>query len=239
MYGGYDYIGMLELFADRVKQLTEKVRAEWAKITVPREPITPDMCYPNDYDKSIVDEVVAIRKTVFRPEYQSADRQLVYVTGGNGAKGNPHGRACFCKNLYTGKESRFERYEVEGVVKPEHLPRMGKGTACSYPKADTSRKTSTAKGGTIMSRTNAGYTITDSIFIGKAEFVIGHNPSFPAPYVTWECKDGNNYFWGHYLSERKAAEKDLLDRAQTELRLQEQQKPPQTENKDKGKERDR
>ena len=47
-----------------------------------------------------------------------------------------------------------------------------------------------------MSRTNAGYTITDSIFIGKAEFVIGHNPSFSTPYVTWECKDGDNYFWG-------------------------------------------
>ena len=123
---GNDYIGMLELFADRVKQLTEKVRAEWAKITVPREPITPDMCYPNDYDKSIVDEVVAIRKTVFRPEYQSADRQLVYVTGGNGAKGNPHGRAGFCKNLYTGEELRYERYEVEGVVKPECMPEWAK-----------------------------------------------------------------------------------------------------------------
>ena len=68
---GNDYIGMLELFADRVKQLTEKVRAERAKITVPREPITPDMCYPNDYDKSIVDEVVAIRKTVFRPNIRA------------------------------------------------------------------------------------------------------------------------------------------------------------------------
>lgn len=90
-----------------------------------------------------------------------------------------------------------------------------------------------------MSRTNAGYTITDSIFIGKAEFVIGHNPSFSTPYVTWECKDGDNYFWGHYLTERKAPERDLLERAQTELSLQEQQKPPQTENKDKGKERDR
>ena len=123
---GNDYIGILELFADRVKELTEKVRAEWAEITVPREPITPDMCYPNDYDKSIVDEVVAIKKTVFRPEYQSADRQLVYVTGGNGAKGNPHGRACFCKNLYTGEELRYERYEVEGVVKPECMPEWAK-----------------------------------------------------------------------------------------------------------------
>jgi hypothetical protein len=119
---GDDYIGILELFADRVKELTQKVRTEWAKITVSRDPITPDMCFPNDYNKSIEGQVVAIKKTVFRPEYQSADHQLAYVTGGNGAKGNPHGRACFCKNLYTGKENRYERYEIEGVVKPEHLP---------------------------------------------------------------------------------------------------------------------
>lgn len=84
-----------------------------------------------------------------------------------------------------------------------------------------------------MSRSNAGYTITDSVFIGKAEFVIGHNPSFSTPYVTWECKDGDNYFWGHYLTERKAAERDLLERAQTELSLQEQQKSSQIQNKDK------
>lgn len=89
----------------------------------------------------------------------------------------------------------------------------------------------------MSERTNAGYTITDSIFIGKAEFVIGENPNYPAPYVTWECKDGNNYFWGHYLGTRKAAEQDLLNRAQDELRLQEQEKP--TEKNNKNKERDR
>lgn len=57
---GNDYIGMLEIFADRVKVLTEKVRAEWAKVTVPRTPITPDMCFPNDYDKNIEGQVVAM-----------------------------------------------------------------------------------------------------------------------------------------------------------------------------------
>ena len=46
-------------------------------------------------------------------------------------------------------------------------------------------------------RINAGYVITDSVFIGEAEFVIGKMPNAPAPFVTWECKDGNNYFWGH------------------------------------------
>ena len=65
----------------------------------------------------------------------------------------------------------------------------------------------------MHTRTNAGYIITDSVHIGKAEFVIGEHPGAPAPYVTWECKDGNNYFWGHYLTSREAAERDFLKRA--------------------------
>lgn len=66
-------------------------------------------------------------------------------------------------------------------------------------------------------RKNAGYTITDSIRIGKAEFVIGNHSKAPDPYVTWECSGGNNYFWGHYCKDRRTAEKNLLDRAQVEL----------------------
>ena len=71
-------------------------------------------------------------------------------------------------------------------------------------------------------RMNAGYIITDSIHIGETEFVIGMSVSAPAQFVTWECKDGNNYYWGHYLYERMAAEHDLLDRASKELEFKEQ-----------------
>ena len=46
-------------------------------------------------------------------------------------------------------------------------------------------------------RTNADYLITDSIHIGKTEFVIGENQTrFGTMYVTWECKNGDNYFLG-------------------------------------------
>ena len=69
----------------------------------------------------------------------------------------------------------------------------------------------------MSERKNAGYTITDSIHIGKAEFVIGEHPKAPSPYVTWECSGGNNYFWGHYFPDRRSAEKNLLERAQAEL----------------------
>lgn len=68
-------------------------------------------------------------------------------------------------------------------------------------------------------RSNKGYVITDSIHIGSAEFVIGENQTqFGTMYVTWQCKDDRDYFWGHYLTGRQAAEEDLLDRAGLELK---------------------
>ena len=75
----------------------------------------------------------------------------------------------------------------------------------------------------MSERKNAGYTITDSLHIGKAEFVIGEHSKVPSPYVTWECSEGVNYFWGHYFADRRAAEKDVLTRAQQELEFCEQQ----------------
>lgn len=88
-------------------------------------------------------------------------------------------------------------------------------------------------------RINEGYVITDSIHIGNAEFVIGENQTkYGTMYVTWRCKDQDNFFWGHYLSDRQAAEKDLLDRAVQELNYQIQKKES-AEKVSKGKERER
>ena len=67
-------------------------------------------------------------------------------------------------------------------------------------------------------RENAGYTITDSVHIGSAEFVIGEKKTqYGTMYVTWQCRDGDNYFWGHYLNSRQEAERDLIDRAHNQL----------------------
>lgn len=69
-------------------------------------------------------------------------------------------------------------------------------------------------------RKNAGYTITDSIHIGKTEFVIGENHTkYGTMYVTWECSGKDNYFWGHYMNDRQAAERDLLERVHLQLEL--------------------
>lgn len=124
-----DYVETVELFAERVKEQCEKVREEREKITVPGEPITADMCLPLAYDTSLVGKVAAIRKNALKPEYCSAPYQLVYVTGGNGARGKTRGSACICTNLYSGKSSRWERQDMQGEVKPEYLPDWAKERA--------------------------------------------------------------------------------------------------------------
>ncbi len=66
-------------------------------------------------------------------------------------------------------------------------------------------------------RMNAGYIITDSVHVGEAEFVLGVHSTAPKQFVTWTCKGGNDYFWGHYHSDLLSATKDLLERATQEL----------------------
>ena len=87
-------------------------------------------------------------------------------------------------------------------------------------------------------RINAGYTITDSIQIGAIEFVLGEHATAPSRYVTWECRDGSNYYWGHYMDDGLSAVKDLLERAGRELEFQLRRR--ESANKTKGdKERER
>lgn len=70
-------------------------------------------------------------------------------------------------------------------------------------------------------RMNIGYKITDTIHVGDAEFVLGVHEKDPNRFVTWECKNGNDYFWGHYFTKRDDAVKDLVGRANKEIRFRE------------------
>lgn len=66
-------------------------------------------------------------------------------------------------------------------------------------------------------RVNQGYIITDSIHVGEMEFVLGVHNKAPSQFVTWACKNGTDYFWGHYHADLLTATKDLLARANQEL----------------------
>ena len=68
-------------------------------------------------------------------------------------------------------------------------------------------------------RSNQGYTIIESCKIGNKELVIGHHPKAPNPYVCWYCKDGDNYYQGHYCNTIQAARENLAERYQSECHM--------------------
>jgi len=121
-----DYLEMMTVFTRRVITQLEAVKAERDKITVPLQPFTPEHCIPNDNRQNLENKVVLIRPERLRPEYRTADKQLVLVTGGFGAQANARGRAVYTINLYSGKESRWNREDILGIVKPEYLPDWAK-----------------------------------------------------------------------------------------------------------------
>jgi hypothetical protein len=124
--GSTDYLEMMGVFTARISVQIEAVKEERAKIEIPSEPITAEQCEPNDYGKSIENKVVAIRAACLWPEYRTADNQLVLATGGFGTHANSRGRAVYTVNLYYGKESRWNREDILGIVKPEHMPEWAK-----------------------------------------------------------------------------------------------------------------
>lgn len=120
------YPEIVEIFGKRVTEEAEKVHTEIESLNIPLEVIDDYDCIPDSTDKDINGKVIAIDSKILKPEFQRADRQLYLVIGGFGASAHSRGSAVFCKNLYDGKTTRYERMDVIGEVKPECMPDWAK-----------------------------------------------------------------------------------------------------------------
>lgn len=109
------------------------------------EDITAEQCIPDDYKKDIDGKVIVIRSDVLRREYQTADKQLWLCRGGFGSHANSRGSACFCVNLYSGKESRWERRDVLGEMK--ELPDWAKERLAAIQAEQAQKEKKTAERG--------------------------------------------------------------------------------------------
>lgn len=127
-----DYIEIAHTFGSRVANEAELFKEQVKKLDIPITVITEADCIPDHYSKDINGKVIAIDPKVLKPEFQRADRQLYLVTGGFGASANSRGSAVFCANLHTGKNTRYERMDVMGEVKPECMPDWAKEKNCRY-----------------------------------------------------------------------------------------------------------
>ena len=168
-------------------------------------------------------KIVVIKPEVLRREYRRATRQLKLCMGGFGASPHSRGSACYCVDLYTGKESRYERMDVLGTIQPEDLPGWAKHGLTTIQQDRPKRKL--RRSVSMMDyRENAGYIITDSCHVGDSEFVLGVHLTAPQQFVTWKCSNRTDYDWGHYFSDLFSAQKDLVARAQEEVQCLEDQR---------------
>ena len=124
--GSNDYLEMMTEFNDRVRSQIEAVKSERDKITVPLEPFTLELCDQIKSDTELENTVAVIKAESLRPEYRTQDKQLVFVTGGFGARSNARGRAVYTTNLYSGKNSRWNREDILGVLSSEQMPEWAK-----------------------------------------------------------------------------------------------------------------
>lgn len=66
-----DYLEIMELYTERITGQIEAVKAEIAERQLPDMTISADQCHKNDFSKSIVGKIVAIRADALRREYDT------------------------------------------------------------------------------------------------------------------------------------------------------------------------
>lgn len=202
-----DYLEAVQEFTGRIGKEAARIQAEKDAVGLPSKLFTAEDCFPRHYEESIEGKVVVIKSSVFSPEYRRGDNQLVLAIHGNGVGINPIGRAVYCYHLNDGKHTRFERYEVLGVIRPEAMPDWAKESLARL-QAELNKP--------FAERQYVGnYEIIQNIEAGRKVFVLGHNPKAPQPYGTWESTKNSvrGFDCGHYFSIHEAAENDLHARA--------------------------
>ena len=117
-----DYLEAMHEFTKRVAMAVQFLEAERDLRGLPKQTLTAADCVPGGLDEDMNGKVIVIRPEVLSPEYRTSDHQLGICRGGNGARPDARGSAVFVRNLYSGKESRYERRDVAGVMDMEKLP---------------------------------------------------------------------------------------------------------------------
>ncbi|MCD9023469.1 hypothetical protein [Cohnella silvisoli] len=120
--GFTDYLVAMQAFNKLLQWEIEKLQIERSEIAEPMTPIQLAQCLPIKSEDDLMGRIVVVRSESLRPEFRTADNQLIWVTGGFGASGNSRGRAVYAEMLYSGEEYRYNRENLMGFLKPEDTP---------------------------------------------------------------------------------------------------------------------
>jgi len=122
IYQNEDYLMAMKNYFDRLDNQLEKIVGEYIKEGVPKQLITADMCNQEVFGENLEGKILVVKPSSLRPEYRTASNQIIRCTGGNGARPGAIGNAIFNYRLLDGEQSRWERFNILGELKPEHYP---------------------------------------------------------------------------------------------------------------------
>ena len=122
-----DFVECMKLYLADISAAVEKVEKDRAAIGLDDiSCLKGSDLLSASRDKNIEGKVVAIGEKWLCDGYKDISHQLYFITGGNGSYANSRGNGCFCVNLYTGEDTRIERYEVLGEVPEDKIPDFAK-----------------------------------------------------------------------------------------------------------------
>lgn len=124
-----DFCEIAQEYGRRISEQAEKTRQALLSERIGPDGhgiITSSQCVGINSNDDLLGTIIVIKPEVLRREYRTATHQLKLCTGGFGASPNSRGSACFCTDLLTGKESRFERRDVLGTIEQDKLPQWAK-----------------------------------------------------------------------------------------------------------------
>lgn len=117
-----DYLEAMTEFLGRVTSEVQHIQEQRSGHGVNGKPLTAADCIPGSRNAHYANQLVVIKPEKMTAFARTADLQLLWATHGNGCNPDARGQAVFCKNLFTGKTERWERFDVAGIIQPERTP---------------------------------------------------------------------------------------------------------------------
>lgn len=119
-------------YAEAMQEYAERIHLEAALSLEQQEKrgiyntLTMEDCIPDSSGSDYEGQLIVIRANVLQRDKQTADYQLCRATGGFGCRATARGQSVYAVNIYDGRETRYDRADVLGIIRPECVPDWAK-----------------------------------------------------------------------------------------------------------------
>jgi len=84
--------------------------------------LTVNNCLPDSQNHDYTGKLIVVKASELKPEYRTADSQLMLCSHGNGARPNAIGISVFGHELLSGEYVCYGRHQIEGIANPKKMP---------------------------------------------------------------------------------------------------------------------